>query len=333
MSRLLFLPDDLSQPWSLFDGEQVAMADAKTLSGQTLIVILSGQSIRILPHNLPNLRQRQREQAARFAVEPDIGEDVDHLHIVTGDTHLAVIGRTRMAAVIDALDHHGVSASAIYADFDVLPPATLTDRIVLKTATLDHGFPLDQAAPPHMELADAARRTRFDGAIDLQSGAFARRRMGDLSAYQSWMKGAGVLAASLLISGMLLHSAQSRAEQLQIDDLRARASAAYIQATGEASSNPARDVARLESPDEDPGALDLMAVLFAALKEVEGVSVEQLRYDEATGDLNLRLAYPGFGATQDLEAAVSRAGGRLQAGGVRETSGRFIGDARLRVES
>jgi len=331
MSEILFLPDDLGAAWQTSDTNLIEAADKRSLAGREMVVILAGQSVRIMAHDLPSLRPRERDQAARFFVEPQIGEDVDGLHLSVGETELAVIARDRMQAVMDALNAAGVIPTEIYADFNVLPPATLPDRIIVDGATLDHGFPLGDDLPPQMGLTEAAQLARPINGVNLLSGEFARRRMPNFAANSGWMKVAAGLIACLAMSGFVLNSAQARAERLQIEDLRARASSAYIEATGEASANPARDVARFASAPTQVGALDMMSILFTALKEVEGVSVDRLSYDIEADELDLRLAYPGFSATQDLEAAVARAGGELLAGGVRETGGRFIGDATLKV--
>ena len=331
MSELLFLPDDLSGTWHTADETLMDAADKRSLAGREMVVILSGQSVRILPHQLPNLRPKEREQAARFAIEPDMAEDVDVLHLSIGETRLAAMSKPKMRSVMSALTEAGVVPTAIYTDYDVLPAATLPDRIIVEGATLDHGFPLGDATPAQMGLGEIAKLANLGEGLNLLGGEFAKSRMPDFAASSGLLKVAASLLACLAISGFALSNATARAERLQVEDLRARASSTYIAATGQASSNPARDVTQFASAPAQVGALDMMSVLFTALKEVDGVSIDQLSYNIEAGELELRLAYPGFSATQDLEAAVARAGGTLRAGGVRETGGRFIGDATLRV--
>ena len=330
MSDILFLPDDLSGPWHTTEATLLGPADKRGLAGREMVVILSGQSVRTLDHELPSLRTKEREQAARFHIEPMVGEDVDRLHIVVGDAKLAVVARSRMDAVMDALAEAGVVPSAIYADHDVLPPATLPDRIILEGATVDHGFPVADV-PPKRGLAEITPLARFDAGLDLLTGPYAKRRLPSFADNSGWMKVAASLLVAVGASWFALQGAEARAERLQISDLRQRASQAYIDATGTASTNPARDVAQFTAEPEAVGALDLMGVLFAGLSEVDGVSVEELSYN-GDGALDLRLSYPGFGVTDAVEAAVNRAGGTLRAGGVRESGGRFFGEATLSVE-
>ena len=326
---LLFLPDRLEEAWHTPEHTYLTDEDKALLGGSDLTVVLPGQSVRILAHDLPSLRARDRDAAARFFVEPLVGEAIDELHMVVGGSHLALISRARMGEVMDALGGFGIAPTAIYADHDILPPATLPDRIVLEDATVDHGFPLDQSAPPQMGFAEIAPLANTAEALDLLTGPYARRRLPVVGESTGWMKVAAGLIAAMGLSFVLLQLSESRAESLQVEDLRQRAQDAYFAATGTESDTPARDAARLVEAPDAPGALDMMATLFAALKDVDGVSVESLQYTERTGTLDLTLAYPGFGATSRLENAVNRAGARLQAGGVREIDGRFIGNATL----
>ena len=326
---LLFLPDRLEDAWHTPEHTYLTDEDKALLGGSDLTVILPGQSVRILPHDLPTLRARDRDSAARFFVEPLVGESVDDVHMVVGPSHVALISRARMAKVMDALAAYGIVPSAIHADHDVLPPATLPDRIVLNGATVDHGFPLDVPAPEPMGFAEIAPLVNTAEALDLLTGPYARRRLPMVGADTGWLKTAAGLVAAMGLGFLLMQFAEGRAERMQVEDLRERARDAYFATTGTESDTPARDAARLVEAPDAPGALDLMAVLFAALKDVDGVGIESLEYSERTGALDLTLAYPGFGATSRLEDAVNRAGARLQAGGVREIDGRFIGNATL----
>ena len=332
MDDLLILSDDPGGTWHT--PTQTFSERARTqLSGRAMTVILSGQSVRTLPHTLPALKARERMEAARFHAEPLIGEATDAAHIALGAETMSVISAEAMRAVLDALEEAGVTPVAIYADHEVLPPATLPDRIVTETATLDIGFPLSGPPPPEMDFAEALARFDAGRANDLLTGAFAPRRRLVPGMDRTWLRTAAGLAAAMGLGWGALQVAEARAERLQVEDLRARAQALYIEATGEASANPARDVARFESADDAaPDAVSLMAVLFEAVEATPGVSVDQLRYTDDGGQLDLRLVYPGFGATDTLSAAVARAGGRLSAGGVREQGGRFIGDAVLELE-
>ena len=58
--------------------------------------------------------------------------------------------------------------------------------------------------------------------------------------------------------------------------------------------------------------------------------MEQLRYQDSKTELQLRLVYPSFESAGQLENAIRAAGGQLTTGGVREQSGRFVGEASLR---
>ena len=325
---LLFLSDDLDAAWHTPDATLLTPDDKGSLAGRAMVVILSGQGVRSVPHALPALKPRERLQAARFHVEPLVGEATDALHIALGETRLLALSMATMDATLAALAEAGVVPTAIHADHDVLPPATLPDRIVLDAATLDHGFPLDAPLPPPMGLVEAAERADLAGAIDLLSGPYAPRRFPAL-ADLGWLRWAAALPVLLGVSWVMLQGVERRAEDRQIAALRQEASDAYLAATGTTAPDPARAVRALAAPAPEATGLDHLAVLFAAMADVPDVGVESVRWDESRARLDIRFTYPGFAATSEVEAAVSRAGGRLNAGGVRETQGRFIGDAVL----
>ena len=331
MTDLLFISDSPNGAWHVGD-TAFDPSERAQLSGREFAVVLPGQSVRILPHDLPRLRTRERLSAARFHVEPLVAEDVDSLHIAVAEGRLGVVSRARMDRLMDALSTAGVTPTAIVADFDILGPSTLPDRIVVEGATLDPGFPLDGEVPSPMGFADAARRARLEGAVDFLTGTYARRaipafsELGSLLGRWRW---AAALPVLLVASWGLQQAAQARAERLQVADLRERAATLYTDATGETASDPARAVRALTATPAGPSALDALAVLYAAMEDVPDVSVSRLRWDEGRAQLEVEFLYPGFEATSSVEAAVARAGGQLEAGGIRELQDRLVGDAVL----
>ena len=77
--------------------------------------------------------------------------------------------------------------------------------------------------------------------------------------------------------------------------------------------------------------LQLSQILFQGVDKVEGLSVDQLRYQQARNQLQLRLIYPSFESASVFEAAIRDVGGELVTGGVREQSGQFVGEANLQA--
>jgi len=143
----------------------------------------------------------------------------------------------------------------------------------------------------------------------------------------------GGLAACLGIAALVLHGAEARALRLQAADLKTQTAQIYTDATGQlAPSNPALAATRaIKSGGKDTLAfLRLSQILFSGVEQIEGLSVEQLRYQDSKNELQLRLIYPSFESAGALEAAIRAAGGQLTTGGVREQSGRFVGEAILR---
>ena len=64
-----------------------------------------------------------------------------------------------------------------------------------------------------------------------------------------------------------------------------------------------------------------------ALLQTSNIEIQSLSYEASKAQLNLRLIYSSFESAGELEQAVSRTGGRLRPGGVREQNNVLIGDA------
>lgn len=319
---------------------QVLSFDKIRDSGLTCDLILPGQNVRIYTHELPKMREREKQAAARFVVEDRTATSLDEQHIAigqNGDKRLAVIDSAVLSGTISRAESFGLEVFDVYADFDWIAgmsnPIVLSDRIIFSGPegyTIDPEWADDEiSTEPTKNWADI---TPSDIALSLRQGKFARRSRFSLP-FASLSKIAALLALTG-ISWLALQGAQARATSQQAENLNSQTAALYTQATGQTvPANPALAVTRALKSDNKGGTdfLPLMSVLNSLLAKSDNISVQSLSFDADKSQLSLRLIYPNFESAGELETAASQLGHKFSPGGVREQSGELIGDAVLEL--
>lgn len=327
--------------WGVVEGDRVLTygRDAPPMSSRREVVaILPGQSVRIYLHDLPNTSKRDRLRAAGFSIEDKISVSLDRVHIALSDDRVAVIDKDVLSENLTHLKEAGLSPLRAIADFEALTDldgdVSLLDRVVT-TGLTGHAMDIEwaedgQSYSDEALLGAIGARLEKNESLNILQNGFSPK--GDFQFNWKKMLPLGGLAACLGLAALVFHGAEARALKLQASDLKTQTARIYADATGQAApSNPALAATRaLKSGANDNLAfLRLSKILFSGVAQVEGLSVEQLRYQDSKNELQLRLIYPSFESAGEFEAVIRAAGGRLTTGGVREQSGRFIGEATL----
>jgi len=343
---IIIMPSHEGGPglWGVVDGNRVIKhgreAPPSNENSKETVAILSGQSLRIYPHELPATSKRDRLRAAGFSIEDKIAVPLEHVHIALSDDRIAVMDKDELAANLAQLKEAGLTPSKAIADFEALAGiegnVALLDRVVT-TGPLGHAMDKNWANEASIEysdeilLAEIGAKLEQNDTLNILQNGFSPK-----SGFQfGWRKLAplGGLAACLGLAALVLHGAEARALKQQTADLKVQTAQIYTDATGQAApSNPALAATRAmkSSGSDNLAFLRLSQILFSGVEQVDGLSVEQLRYQDSNNELQLRLIYPSFESAGELEQAIRSAGGQLITGGVREQSGRFIGEATLR---
>ncbi|MBK5911647.1 type II secretion system protein GspL [Rhodothalassium salexigens] len=183
-----------------------------------------------------------------------------------------------------------------------------------------------------------ARRlaSRAAPALSLLQGPYAPRGSWR-EALAPWRPALG-LAAAVLVALALSVALEAWRLDARAEALHARAGAVLRETFPEVARvvNPrtqmATRVAALRATGPDPAGsyLDLAAMLFESVAEIDGARIERLRYDGTTGSLTAELRFGSFGQIERLRAAVDRRGGALDEGASRQEAGRVIGDITVR---
>lgn len=306
-----------------------------------VIAVLAGQSVRLYQHELPATSKRDRLRAAGFSIEDKIAMPLGDMHIALDEARIGVMSKTDMQDALEQLDSAGLKPSKAYADYDVLPE-TLGEVDVLgriiSSGELGHTLDGDwaengsgRAMSDEDFLTAIAGRLEAGGALNMLRNDFAAKVSFGFDVKQ--FAGIGALAACLGFAALVLQGVEARALKLQAADLKTQTAQLYSDATGKAApDNPALSATRaMKSGGKNNFEfLQLSQILFQGVDKVDGLSVNQLRYQEMRHELQLRLIYPSFESASDFEASIRAAGGELTTGGVREQSGEFVGEATLR---
>lgn len=353
---ILWMPDNLRAPWIWWQSETESgevktdseKASLKALDFKTLTVIVSGQSIRTYPHDLPDMRITERRKAATIFVEDLLaGSSRDH-HVALSATgregatpRLAVISSDRMNRLIQSLSEMGLKAHTIIADYDAVPlhvgPILLEDRFLNPGP---QGYTIDkewgetdadvkavmQAALPR-DIYAILPELETESAINLAQGPYVPKQA-FLPEFELFKRAAALLGVFGL-TWLVWQGAQWRSMTMQTKTLKTEASDLYFSVTGKRVANPALEVTRAvkSGPKSEGNFLKLSSVLFESISGVDGVEIDRLQYDSMSNALSLRLFYPGFETVARLEKDIAARGAIFESGGVREQSGRMIGEA------
>jgi len=196
------------------------------------------------------------------------------------------------------------------ADFEALADidgnVALLDRVVT-TGALGHAMDSSWAEegktyPDEILLSAIGAKLEQNELLSILQNGFSPKSSFNFG----WRKlvPLGGLAACVGFAALFLHGAEARALRLQAADLKMQTAQIYTDATGQvAPSNPAFAATQvLKSGGIDNLAfLQLSQILFSGVQQIEGLSVEQIRYQDSKNELQLRIVYPSFESAGALE--------------------------------
>lgn len=258
-----------------------------------------------------------------------------------------------------------MAAHSLLPDCDVLyeAPGLVLGRLGERSFTLDAGFgrdvlvsisaahpeitiygqhvadalgrPANQAGASSLEalLVQLATWAEQDGrGIGLRQGAFEARRPIDLEGAGRW-KLAGALAAVVAIGwfgATVLETRAMNARAAQLDTLAQEfARIGWPDLGGDVRQVLATSGGVDGTGEPFPGLLDVSAVLYNGLAQVEGSELRTLRYDRARRQLTASVAFESFADVDRLTTVLSESGLTARSGDSRQSGSRVIGDLTL----
>ncbi|MEP6342664.1 MAG: type II secretion system protein GspL [Maricaulaceae bacterium] len=354
----LALPPDLSGPWVYVDADGASSktpiraatdVEKSTLSGRgDITLILAGENVRRYQLDLDGLRGRDLRSAIEFELEDRLGGSLSGERVCQDRKHagdVAVISDDYASRLATLLAQHNITPSRIVVDYE----AVGADHNLQLGSRLIKGGPdghvLNETwagllpETPSFEPTSAERLFELfqtglnqtdTPCFDLTSGLGLGSGQDFL--WTRWAKIAALIGAVLILPLMVDRFAEARAWQQQARADREVSRTLYHKATGKRPNDVASALSRqLKNGATQAGFLEMSAVLFTAISQVEDVEVDTMRYDQRQNLLQLSIRYPSFEAGAALEQAVTNAGGQLTVGGIRERGDSLIGEASLNL--
>jgi general secretion pathway protein L len=162
--------------WSATGGYRDISAPLAELAAQTtncrVIVFVPAADVRLATVDIPARSPQKVLQAAPYALEEQIAEDVETLHFAIGSRlpaggyPIAVVARARMSAWLDQLVEHGIHADALVPEQLALP-WTSDDRVhliedkgtlIARTAAFQSFSCVADDLPIYLQIADPDNR-------------------------------------------------------------------------------------------------------------------------------------------------------------------------------
>lgn len=170
---------------------------------------------------------------------------------------------------------------------------------------------------------------RSDAANLLQGGY--RKRRDWRSALAPWRR-AAVLAAACLVGFIAVTVADGVRSARLVDRLNDEALAVHRTAFPESANVNPRDHARriLSSRTAGPAFLSLTADFANSIDEDDQIQIDRIRYNAARDEFSVNLSFSDINDLEALKAKLSARGvGVREAGGVRRSGGRYIGELQV----
>ncbi|MCR9078118.1 MAG: type II secretion system protein GspL [Hyphomonadaceae bacterium] len=282
---------------------------------------------------------------------------------VVSNTRLEDVISTLQAHGLDEAEC--MAAHSLLPDGNVLyeAPGLVLGRLGERSFTLDAGFGRDvliSLSASHAEMsihgqhvaealgrqADSAGASSLEAllvqlatwaeqsgrGIRLRQGAFEARRKLELEGADRW-KFAGLLAAVAALAwfgAMVLETRAMTARADQLDSLAQEfARVGWPELGGDVRQVLATTGGDAGLNDPFPGLLDVSAVLYDGLAQVEGSELRTLRYDRARRQLTASVAFESFADVDRLTTVLSESGLTARSGDSRQSGSRVIGDLTL----
>jgi general secretion pathway protein L len=321
------------------------------------VAVVPGEDVACRWLGLPAGREAQAAAAAGFLLDDQLAGPRETLHIAVGRPEAdgqrlaVVVDRARMQAWLDRLAAVAVAPRAVVPDHLLVPePAgeataavRLTDgayavrgpRLAL---TCDADLLEAVAGPGRRIVDDPAEGERLMAAgaeappVDLRQGAFAPAGAGPTRRVNWLAVAAGLLALSLPaapgVEAFRHHLAAERAEG------RAQALAGPAPAgaaSGDTTSGDAvgRLRSRLARRQAAEGFLAAVAAVFAEVRKVDGMELQELLYGE-DGALRINVAHPNYTDIELLRTGLVQAGLAVEEASTMTEGDRIVSDLVVR---
>lgn len=348
------LDDDTRVQWLPGEGEGgwVPLATVVERATAAVTLVLPAEVCSAFAVNLPTRKARWVNQALAYAVEELLAENVDDLHLTHGDAledgrrRVIAIRRQLLADWLRDLQALGLTIVAIHVDADLLPrdgtqvlfiesrallggsaearlafDGTQWPHLAGQCPTPHHGQGTSSEAPAPMDdyrQVDDPYRVLAAGraaALNLAQGDFAVQAAG--SGLGQWKPVVGVLALVLAVQ-LTFNLVQAWTLESQAERYAEASRALYSELFPEdrriVNLRAQFDAHIGQSNGGSAGFMRLLDEVAMALAEGIPVSIGQLDYNQARGDLAMQVRASDFAALEQLRQRLGETGENVQLG-------------------
>lgn len=334
------------------DGGWMSLASCAEQAPAAVTLVLPAEVCSAVAVNLPTRKARWISQALAYAVEELLAENVDDLHLTHGDAlddgrrRVIAVRRQLLADWLADLQAQGLTIVAIHVDADLLPRDG-TQLMVIGTRALlggaqearlafdlqqwphlagqcpspRHGHGTPDEAPPLLDdyqPVDDPYRFLAAGraaALNLAQGDFAVKAAG--SGLGRWKPALVVLALVLAVQ-LIFNLVQAWSLERQAERYAQSSRALYSELFPED-----RRIVNLRAQFDEhigqraggpSGFMRLLDEVALAMTEGVAVTISQLDYNQARGDLALQVRASDFATLEQLRQRLGETAENVQLG-------------------
>ncbi len=334
------------------DGGWMSLASCAEQAPAAVTLVLPAEVCSAVAVNLPTRKARWISQALAYAVEELLAENVDDLHLTHGDAlddgrrRVIAVRRQLLADWLADLQAQGLAIVAIHVDADLLPRDGTQLMVIGARALLGgaqearlafdlqqwphlagqcpsprHGHGTPDEAPPLLDdyqPVDDSYRFLAAGraaALNLAQGDFAVKAAG--SGLGRWKPALVVLALVLAVQ-LIFNLVQAWSLERQAERYAQSSRALYSELFPED-----RRIVNLRAQFDEhigqraggpSGFMRLLDEVALAMTEGVAVTVSQLDYNQARGDLALQVRASDFATLEQLRQRLGETAENVQLG-------------------
>ena len=334
------------------DGGWMSLASCAEQAPAAVTLVLPAEVCSAVAVNLPTRKARWISQALAYAVEELLAENVDDLHLTHGDAlddgrrRVIAVRRRLLADWLADLQAQGLTIVAIHVDADLLPRDGTQLMVIGARALLGgaqearlafdlqqwphlagqcpsprHGHGTPDEAPPLLDdyqPVDDPYRFLAAGraaALNLAQGDFAVKAAG--SGLGRWKPALVVLALVLAVQ-LIFNLVQAWSLERQAERYAPSSRALYSELFPED-----RRIVNLRAQFDEhigqraggpSGFMRLLDEVALAMTEGVAVTVSQLDYNQARGDLALQVRASDFATLEQLRQRLGETAENVQLG-------------------
>lgn len=340
-------------------------AGAGGLRGRDLVLFVPAIDVSAHIVALNARTERDAYRAAPFAIEDDLAQAPEQIHVALGSVsaeggrNVCAVANETMAEWMDRLEALGIQDADLIVPQSILGP----ENCIVRGPEMTFGhvdgrfFALDAEMPDIVlagllqgrgdaEHVDVSRDERVylsylilalrkGDAISLRQGAYAVKRSMGSSALKHWRL-AGGLAAALALFWVGSQVWSVRNTRALVADMNSRAGDVAKAGWPEYDGNIDRALGDIRAQGGAtggvfPSALQATAALYQAIATIEGSELRSLRYDRSRRQVLAIVAYPAFGDGDKLADAFQQSGLRARVGDARQSGRQVIAELVLEV--